>query len=150
MYVPFFFFFKVDAVSEWKLNQQRMPGPLWLKILEKHYLSNNIQKWLDGGFFLLAHLTAFLGSWSQMSMRWRVNTNETLQVLVSNKQNHRVVLLCTAAHLTCLLFFLQTSVFCPSVPLWKRLMWLALTGGINMNNKLFLHVWSYRPIILAL
>lgn len=31
-------FFKVGAVSELKLNQQRMPGPPWLKILEKNVI----------------------------------------------------------------------------------------------------------------
>lgn len=63
-------FFKAGAVSELKLNQQRMPGPPWLKILgkKKSYSSKNSQKWLSGVVFLLAHLPVLLGSWSHMGM----------------------------------------------------------------------------------
>lgn len=120
-----------------KLNQQRLPGHLWLKNLEKHCPCKNRQKRLDSGFSYLAYFPALLGSWSQMEMGWRVNSNETVRDLSSNKQNHRVALLSAVAYLMCLFSFFQTSMFRSSIPLWKRPMWLAMVGGLTWITNYF-------------
>lgn len=103
-----------------------------VKILEEHYHCKNSHKWLGGGVFQRAHLPALQGSWSQMAMGCRVNPSEALQAPGSSEQNHWAALLPAAVHLICLLFFLSNfSGFFPSVPLWKRLMWLAMERGLT-------------------
>ena len=67
------------------------------------------------------------------------DSSEMLQVPGSNEQNHRVALLSAAAHLTCLFFPLNVNVLFQCPPFKK--MDVAGNGkGINMNNKLFVHV----------
>ena len=83
-----------------------------------------------------------------MGLGWRVNPNETPQVSGSDKQNRRVAVLATA-HLRACLFPSDFSGFFQCPPL-KKIDVAGNGEGINMNNKLFLHIWSYRPIIVAL
>lgn len=82
-----------------------------------------------------------------------MNLKEIFQVSGSDKQNLWVALLAAAAHLSAYLFPSDFSSFCffsPQCPPLKKIDVAGNGEGINMNNKLFLHVWSYRPIILAL
>ena len=100
------------------------------------------------------HFPSLLGDYSQMGLGWRVNLNEIFQVSGSDEQNLWVALLAAAAHLSAYLFPSDFSsfffFFSPQCPPLKKIDVAGNGEGINMNNKLFLHVWSYRPIILAL
>ena len=81
------------------------------------------------------HFPSLLGDYSQMGLGWRVNLNEIFQVSGSDEQNLWVALLAAAAHLSAYLFpsdFSSFFFFFPlSVPLWKRLMWLAMERGLT-------------------
>lgn len=68
-----------------------------------------------------------------------MNSNETLQVLGSNKQNYRVALLSAIGTLRAYFFPSNFNVLFQCPPL-KEIDVAGNGGRINMNNKLFLLV----------